>query len=64
MKDIEMIYLENGIAKYRIRRDHIIDGRTVQITYYIYFGQRREWHLENRQVLKKARDRHERKGSS
>jgi len=38
MKDIEMIYLENGIAKYRIRRDHIIDGRTVQITYYIYFG--------------------------
>ena len=32
IKDIEMIYLENAIAKYRIQRNHVIDGQTVQIT--------------------------------
>ncbi len=38
MQDIELIYAEGDRAKYRIRRDHTIEGQTVTITYYIYFS--------------------------
>jgi hypothetical protein len=38
MQDIELIYAEDSRAKYRIRRDHEINGENVTITYYIYFS--------------------------
>jgi len=38
MQDIELIYAKGERAKHRIRRDHVIDGQTVTITYYIYFS--------------------------
>lgn len=38
MQAIEMIYATDGFAKYRIRRDEIIQGQNYSITYYIYFG--------------------------
>ena len=37
MQDIEVIFLYNNIAKYRINRLHNIDGILHTITYYIYF---------------------------
>ena len=37
MQDIEMIYIKNGIAKYRINRIHVIEGEPVTIAYYIYY---------------------------
>jgi uncharacterized protein YjiK len=37
MQDIEMIYLRDDVAKYRMNRVHDIDGTPVTITYYIYF---------------------------
>jgi hypothetical protein len=39
MEDIEMIYFENNIAKYRIHRVEKINGSPTSITYYIYFSQ-------------------------
>jgi len=38
MQDIELIYAEDNRAKYRIRRDHEINGKNVTVTYYIYFS--------------------------
>jgi hypothetical protein len=38
MKDIEMIYLENDVAKCRTLRTHVINGKAAQIAYYVYFG--------------------------
>jgi PKD repeat protein len=38
MQDIEMIFLSNNTAKYRINRVHDIDGIPQTITYYIYFS--------------------------
>jgi len=37
MQDIQLIYAENNIAKYRIRRNQLYGGQTLTITYYIYF---------------------------
>ena len=37
MQDIELIYVEDNRAKYRINREHDIDGQSITITYYIYF---------------------------
>lgn len=37
MQDIEIIFLFNNTAKYRINRLHNIDGILQTITYYIYF---------------------------
>ncbi|MFH1672416.1 MAG: hypothetical protein ABIF87_03175 [Pseudomonadota bacterium] len=37
MRDIELIYLEDKVAKYRIRKEEEIQGQTYDITYYIYF---------------------------
>ncbi|MBF0538727.1 MAG: hypothetical protein HQL03_10805 [Nitrospirae bacterium] len=38
MQEISLIYVRNGVAKYRIRQDEDIEGSSVEITYYIYFG--------------------------
>jgi len=38
MQGIELIYSTGYGAKYRIRREHDIEGQTVTITYYIYFS--------------------------
>jgi hypothetical protein len=38
MKDIDMIYLEDDVAKCRTLRTHVINGNATQVTYYIYFG--------------------------
>jgi uncharacterized protein YkwD len=48
MQDIEFIYAAGDMAKYRIRRDHNIDGKTVTITYYVYFSKDRSglWKIE------------------
>jgi hypothetical protein len=37
MQNIEMIYLKDNVAKYRIYRVHDINGTPQNITYYIYF---------------------------
>jgi hypothetical protein len=38
MQNIEMVFAEGNRAKYRVKRDHDIEGQTVTITYYIYFS--------------------------
>ena len=38
MQDIELIYATGDRAKYRIRRNHNVQGQNVTITYYIYFS--------------------------
>jgi hypothetical protein len=38
MENIQLIYLSDAIAKYRIRRNEIYGGQTYAITYYIYFN--------------------------
>jgi len=37
MADIEPVYIKGSTAKYRIRRDQVIDGQIQTVTYYIYF---------------------------
>ncbi len=37
LQDIELIYATDRFAKYRIRREQVIDGQNRTITYYIYF---------------------------
>mgnify|MGYP000246035410 CR=1 FL=1 len=37
MKDIEWIYVEDNLAKYRIRKNEVYGGQNLIITYYIYF---------------------------
>ena len=39
MQDIELIYATGDTAKYRIKRNHNIQGQMVTISYYIYFSQ-------------------------
>jgi len=38
MQDIQLIYVRNGTAKYRIIKNEIYGGQTLAITYYIYFA--------------------------
>jgi hypothetical protein len=38
MQDIEIIFIFNNVAKYRINRIHNIDGILQTITYYVYFA--------------------------
>lgn len=38
MQDIQLIYVENNSAKYRIRRTELCGGQMSTITYYIYFA--------------------------
>ena len=37
MQDIELIYAEDNLAKYRIRKNELYNGEMLTITYYIYF---------------------------
>lgn len=37
MQDIQLLYLKNTTAKYRVRRNQIIEGQVMTITYYVYF---------------------------
>jgi hypothetical protein len=48
MQGIEMIFAEGNRAKYRINRDHDIDGQIVTITYFIYFSKDEDglWKIE------------------
>jgi hypothetical protein len=48
MQDIELIFVEGDRAKYRIKRDHEIDGQMVTITYYVYFSRDQNglWKIE------------------
>lgn len=49
MADIQLIYMNNGIAKFRIRRNEIYGGQTYAITYYIYYkvGSDGIWRIES-----------------
>jgi hypothetical protein len=48
MQRIELIYVKENIAKYRIRRDQTISGQMETITYYIYFRKSKTgiWQIE------------------
>lgn len=37
MQDIELIYAEDNLAKYCVRKDELYGGEIMTITYYIYF---------------------------
>ncbi len=37
MQEIQLIYSENNMAKYRIRKNEVFGAQTLEITYYIYF---------------------------
>ena len=37
MEDIQLIYVNDIVAKYRIRKDEIIDGQNYRVTYYLHF---------------------------
>ena len=37
MQDIQLVYVKDGVAKYRIRKNETYSGQTWTITYYIYF---------------------------
>jgi hypothetical protein len=38
MQDIQLIYAQDGMAKYRIRRDEMYSGQILTVTYYVYFA--------------------------
>jgi hypothetical protein len=48
MEDIELIYIKESIAKYRIKKNEAINGGNQQITYYIYFVRDvyGDWHID------------------
>jgi hypothetical protein len=48
MQDIQLIFAEGDRAKYRVHRDHEINGQLVTITYYVYFSidQNGVWKIE------------------
>jgi hypothetical protein len=37
MQEIQLIYLKNNTAKYRMRQNELYGGQTITLTYYIYF---------------------------
>ncbi len=39
MEDIEQVYVRGYVAKYRIKKDEVINGISYRITHYIYFVQ-------------------------
>lgn len=49
MREIELIYLEDKVAKFRIKREEEVQGQTYDITYYIYFvkGLDGLWEIES-----------------
>ena len=49
MREIELIYSEDRLAKYRIKREEEVQGQIYDITYYIYFVKDFNglWHIES-----------------
>jgi hypothetical protein len=49
MNDISPVFFDDGLAKYRIRQDHDINGQVRTITYYLYFSRDDKglWRIEN-----------------
>jgi hypothetical protein len=47
--EIGPVYYKDKIAKYRIRREEVVQGQTYNITYYIYFAKDPQglWHIES-----------------
>lgn len=39
MAKLELVSIRRNIAKYRLKRDEIIEGRLYNLTYYVYFSQ-------------------------
>ena len=37
MQEIQLIYLKNNTAKYRMRQNELYGGRNITLTYYVYF---------------------------
>ena len=37
MQNIQLIYVKDNVAKYRIKKNEVYGGQTFDITYYIYF---------------------------
>jgi hypothetical protein len=48
MQNIELIYVKESIAKYRIQREQTLNGQSQIITYYIYFSKNEKgiWQIE------------------
>jgi hypothetical protein len=48
MPPVELIYVTEKIAKYRVRRDQVFNGQMETITYYIYFSKNQNgmWQIE------------------
>ena len=48
MQDIELAYVSDTVARYRIRRDHLVFGQYRTITYYIYYrkDQNGQWMID------------------
>jgi PKD repeat protein len=38
MEDIQLVYMKNGFAKYRMRKNESYGGQILTITYYVYFA--------------------------
>ena len=38
MQDIQLVYVNDSVAKYRIRKNELYGGQMMTITYYIYFA--------------------------
>ena len=49
MREIQLIYLVDRVAKYRIKKEEEVQGQTFDITYYIYFIKDLNglWHIES-----------------
>jgi hypothetical protein len=49
MREIELIYIKDRIAKYRLKREEELQGQIYDITYYIYFVKDLNglWHIES-----------------
>lgn len=49
MREIELIYIKDRVAKYRIKREEEVQGQIYDITYYIYFVKDLNglWHIES-----------------
>jgi hypothetical protein len=49
MREIEPIYFESKVAKYRIKREETVQGQTYDVTYYIYFVKDSNglWQIQN-----------------
>ncbi len=49
METIEPVYTDEFVAKYRLRKDKVINGETHRITYYVYFAKAIDglWYIDS-----------------